>query len=346
MNRTMQQLAALVGGELVGDGTVSIHSAATIASAGPGQITFLDNDQLTGQLATLRASALVARSAPSGNPIPTIVTKDPLGTFLTIFQHFHGQPPAPVHGIDARACIHPSARLGRDASVHAFVSIGAGSVIGDRCRLLPGVAIGQNCTLGDDVTLYPHAVVYDGCTLGNRVILHANVVVGADGFGYRQQGGKHVKIPQLAGVVIGDDVEVGACSTIDRGTFEATRIGAGTKIDNLVQVGHNCRIGKHNILVSQSGIAGSCTTGDYVVLGGQAGVADHIAIGDGVMIGAKAGVIGNVPAGERLLGIPARPERQAKMSAVNLERVGDLRKDVKLIKEKLGINGAVASGEH
>ena len=150
--------------------------------------------------------------------------------------------------------------------------VGEGSVLGARCRLHSGVVVGRNCRLGDDVVLHPHVVLYDGTILGNRVIVHANAVLGADGFGYRFQGGRHVKMPQFGSVEIGDDVEIGAGTTIDRGTFQATRIGAGTKIDNLVQIGHNCQIGKHNLFVSQVGIAGSCSTGDYVVMAGQVGV--------------------------------------------------------------------------
>src|SRR5204862_5130966 len=153
----------------------------------------------------------------------------------------------------------------------------------------PGAVVGRDCRLGDDVTLYPNAVLYDGTVLGDRVIVHGNAVLGADGFGYRFHDGRHVKVPQLGHVEVGDDVEIGACTTIDRGTFQATRIGAGTKIDNLVQVGHNCQIGQHNILVSQVGIAGSTTTGNYVVMAGQVGVADHLHIGDGASLGAQSG---------------------------------------------------------
>src|SRR5205807_3439123 len=161
-----------------------------------------------------------------------------------------------------------------------FAAVGEGTVVGARCRLHSGAVVGRHCRLGDDVVLYPNAVLYDGTVLGSRVIIHANAVIGADGFGYRLQNGRHVKVPQLGHVELGDDVEIGACTTIDRGTFQATRIGAGTKIDNLVQIGHNCKIGRHNLLVSQMGIAGSSTTGDYVVMAGQVGIADHIHIGD------------------------------------------------------------------
>jgi UDP-3-O-[3-hydroxymyristoyl] glucosamine N-acyltransferase len=187
------------------------------------------------------------------------------------------------------------------------------------------------------VTLFPNAVLYDGTVLGNRVIVHANAVLGADGFGYRLQDGRHVKAPQLGHVEVGDDVEVGACTTIDRGTFEPTRIGEGTKIDNLVQVAHNCRIGRHNLLVSQLGIAGSSSTGDYVVMAGQVGVRDHVHIGDGALIGARAGVARDVAAGERMLGAPATPEREQKRILMSLEKLPEIRKDVHRIKQHLGI---------
>jgi UDP-3-O-[3-hydroxymyristoyl] glucosamine N-acyltransferase len=174
--------------------------------------------------------------------------------------------------------------------------------------------------------------------LGSRVIVHANAVIGADGFGYRFQNGRHVKVPQLGGVEIGDDVEVGACTTIDRGTFQATRIGEGTKIDNLVQVAHNCRVGRHNILISQIGIAGSCSTGDYVTIAGQAGLADHVHIGDRVMIGARAGVTKDIPAGERWLGAPATPEREQKRILMTLEKLPEMRRDLQQIKRRLGLD--------
>ncbi len=181
------------------------------------------------------------------------------------------------------------------------------------------------------MVLYPHVVIYDGVVLGNRVIVHGNAVLGADGFGYRFQEGRHIKVPQFGTVEIEDDVEIGACTTIDRGTFQATRIGKGTKIDNLVMIGHNCQIGRHNLFVSQVGIAGSTDTGDYVVLAGQVGIADHLHIADGTQIGARAGVHKDSAPGERLLGTPARPEREAKRILLSLDRL------VARIKQQLGM---------
>jgi UDP-3-O-[3-hydroxymyristoyl] glucosamine N-acyltransferase len=183
--------------------------------------------------------------------------------------------------------------------------------------------------------LHPRVVLYPDCVLGDRVVVHANAVLGADGFGYRQQAGRHVKVPQLGSVEVGNDVEIGAGSTIDRGTFGPTRIGAGTKIDNLVMVGHNCRIGRHNVLCSQVGIAGSTTTGDYVVMAGQVGVADHVHVGDRAVLGAQCGVPSDVPAGASMLGAPARPSRDAMRIMMSLDRLPELVKEVRRLRQKL-----------
>jgi UDP-3-O-[3-hydroxymyristoyl] glucosamine N-acyltransferase len=186
-------------------------------------------------------------------------------------------------------------------------------------------------------------VLYDGCLLGHRVIVHANSVLGADGFGYRLHDGRHVKVPQLGHVEVGDDVEIGACTTIDRGTFQATRIGAGTKIDNLVQIAHNCAVGQHNLLVSQMGMAGSSSTGDYVVIAGQVGIVGHVHIGDQVVIGAQAGVTKDVPSGQQMLGSPATPVREQKRILVTLEKLPDIRRDLRRIKQHVGLSDDAAA---
>ena len=250
------------------------------------------------------------------------------------------EPEPPPHGIDRLASVHPGARVGEGASIFPFACVGEGSTLGARCQVHSGAVVGRNCRLGDVVILYPHAVLYDGTVLGDRVIVHANAVLGADGFGYRLQGGRHVKVPQLGSVELGDDVEIGACTTIDRGTFQVTRVGEGTKIDNLVMVGHNCQIGRHNLFVSQVGVAGSCSTGDYVVLAGQVGIADHVHIHDGAQIGARSGVMRDVPGGQRFLGAPARPEGEEKRILLCLDRLPELSRDVRRLKRQLGLEGA------
>jgi UDP-3-O-[3-hydroxymyristoyl] glucosamine N-acyltransferase len=264
-----------------------------------------------------------------------IEVADPLVAFIAIVRHLHHERPAPPPGISSQASIHPSARLGPDCTVMPFAVVGEGAVLGARCRLYPGAYVGADCRLGDDVVLHPHAVLYHRTVLGNRVTVHAGAILGADGFGYRFVAGAHVKVPQLGNVEIADDVEIGACTTIDRGTFQATRIGQGSKIDNLVMIAHNCRIGQHNLLVSQVGIAGSCTTGDYVVMAGQVGVADHLTIGDRVVIGAKSGVSNDVAAGQRILGYPCWPEGEARRIMASMGNLPTLSKRVRRLEQQL-----------
>jgi UDP-3-O-[3-hydroxymyristoyl] glucosamine N-acyltransferase len=342
---TVQQLAALVEGQVHGDGSLVLTAARALHEAGPGQITFLDHERHGRHLKASHASAAVVGAnliakLPDFTPdagMTFIAVKDPLLAFITVVEHLHGRPTPPLHGIDPQASVDPAAVVGPEPSIHAFACVAAGAVVGARCRIHSGAVVGRDCRLGDDVTLYPNVVLYDGTVLGDRVIIHANAVLGADGFGYRLQNARHVKVPQLGSVDIGDDVEIGACTTIDRGTFQATRVGAGTKIDNLVQIGHNCRIGKHNLLVSQVGVAGSCTTGDYVVMAGQVGVADHVHIGDKAQIGAKAGVPSDLAASTRYLGIPAKPENEARRIMLSLERLPGLVRDMRALKQHLGI---------
>lgn len=337
MNITLQTLADLVHGTVVGDPTTVIRSARPMKDAAEGDITFLEHDKNLNQLHASKASAAVVSPTVPVNGKALIQAKDPLGAFIAIVQHLQGKPIDKPTGIDARACVDPSAKIGSEPTIMPLAVVGARSVIGDRCRIHPGVVIGRDCKIGNDVTIYPNAVIYDGVEIGDRTILHANSVIGSDGFGYRFQNGAHVKVPQLGTVIVGSDVEIGACSAIDRGTFEPTRIGSGTKIDNLVQVAHNCRVGKHNIFVSQLGMAGSCSTDDYVVIAGQVGIADHIHIGAGATIGAKAGVTKDVPAGQRMLGAPATPEREQKRILMTMDKLPEIRRDVRKIKQHLGM---------
>jgi UDP-3-O-[3-hydroxymyristoyl] glucosamine N-acyltransferase len=334
---TVRQLAQLVHGQVLGDGELLIQAARPLGEAGPGDITFIENEKNASHLHACQASAAVV---PLSFPVDgrvLIQVADPLAAFVIIVRHLHGQAEAAACGIGPQAYIHPTAQIGAGPSIFPFATVGEGSIVGARCRIHSGAVVGRHCRLGDDVTLYPNVVLYDGTILGNRVLVHANAVLGADGFGYRFHEGRHVKVPQLGYVEIGDDVEVGACTTIDRGTFQATRIGTGTKIDNLVQVGHNCQIGQHNLFVSQMGIAGSSRTGDFVVIAGQVGITDHIHIGTGATIGAKAGVTKDVPAGQRMLGAPATPERDQKRILMSLEKLPEMRKEIRRIKQHLGM---------
>jgi UDP-3-O-[3-hydroxymyristoyl] glucosamine N-acyltransferase len=335
---TVRQLTELVRGNLLGDDHLVIQAARTLHEAQPGDITFLDNVKHAAKLQQSRASAAVV---PAGLPAcgkTLIEVADPLMSFVAIVQLLQGKTAPAATGIDARAVVHASARIGADPSILPFALVGENTTIGKRCRLHAGAVIGKNCRLGDDVVLHPHVVLYDDTVLGDRVIIHANASIGADGFGYRFQLGRHVKIPQLGNVVIGNDVEIGAGSAIDRGTFGPTTIGDGTKIDNLVQVAHNCQIGKHNVFAAQVGIAGSCSTGNYVMLGGQAGISDHIKIGDGAMFGAKTGIFDDVPAGKRMWLYPAHEERDAARIVYCLKKLPSMRKDLLRVLKELKLN--------
>ena len=338
VNVTVRQLAELVQGTVEGDGELVIHAARPLHEAQSGHITFLDNARHLAKLQASRASAAIVHADTPRGDLTVIRSADPMTAFILIAQRLHGRPlPAPS-GIDARAAVDPSVCIGVDPSIAAFASIGAGSTVGARCRIHSGVAIGRDCVLGDDVVLYPNVVLYDGTILGDRTIIHANAVIGADGFGYRFQEGRHAKVPQLGNVEVGADVEIGACTAIDRGTFGSTQIGSGTKIDNLVQVAHNCRIGQHVILAGQVAIAGSCTIDDYSVLAGQVGIADHVHIGAGSVLGAKSGVMRDLPPGSRMSGAPARPDRENMRIFAALEDLPQMLKDMRRVKKQLGMN--------
>jgi UDP-3-O-[3-hydroxymyristoyl] glucosamine N-acyltransferase len=350
---TVQQLAALVQGQVHGDGAVVIRDARPLSEAGPGHVTFIESERLARHLKSSQASAfivpaaLLRKHAANGNgeghdataePALTFIeVTDPLAAFVLLMRLFRGEAIRPVPSIAPQAVVHATARIGADTSIGPLVVLGEGTVVGARCHLGAGVVVGSNCRIGDDVILHPRVVLYDGVILGNRVEIHAGAVLGADGFGYRLHDGKHVKVPQFGAVEVGDDVDIGANSTIDRGTFHNTRIGAGTKIDNLVQIGHNCQIGANNLLVSQVGIAGSSSTGDYVILAGQVGVADHIHVGSRAMVGAQSGVTREVAEGERMLGTPGRPEGEQKRILVCLDKLPELRREVRQLREHLGL---------
>ena len=337
MSVTLREVAQWVGGELVGDGDLPIRFARPLNEAQSGDLTFADGDRYLTQLHHSPAAAALVPSAAIPNGKPVIRVHDPMMAFARVVERLRPRPAEEPAGIHLSSSIHPSAIIGSGVRIEAFAVIGPGCVIGSGCRIGSGVSIAANCRLGNDVILHPHVALYEDTVVGDRVTIHANAVIGADGFGYRIQDGRHVKVPQLGHVEIGDDVEIGACATIDRGTFGPTRIGSGTKIDNLVMIAHNCQIGRHNLLVGQVGIAGSSSTGDYVVMGGQAGARDHIHIGTGAQISAQAGVRMSVPDGERMLGTPALPESIQRRIWVVIERLPTMRKMLKRIQKQLAL---------
>jgi UDP-3-O-[3-hydroxymyristoyl] glucosamine N-acyltransferase len=329
---TVEQLAALVRGRVVGDGSVPIHSARPVAEAGPGDITFIENERYARMLRSSPASAAIVgpHFKPSADPVlPMIEVDDPIQAFLAVRNHLGAAEKPRWSGVHPMAWVAPTATIGRDVAIYPFAYVGDEAVIGDGATLHPGVVVGDRCRIGRDSVIHPNAVLYRDVTLGERVEVHAGTVLGGDGFGYRMIDGRHVKVPQTGRVEVGDDVEIGANCTVDRATFEATRIGEGSKIDNLVMIGHNNQIGRHNLLCGQVGIAGSCKTGDYVVMAGQAGVKDNTEIGDRVMIGAQAGVHRGIPSGQSVLGSPAIPVREQRRVFQMIARLPEMHRQLR-----------------
>ncbi len=345
MSHTVHSLAMLVGGEIRGDGERTISDASAIEAAGPDAVTFVVDGSHASRLKECRAGAVIlnAKVAASLSDSPLanssscslIIVADPQAAFIQILPLFRKVRPRPARGISARAVIDSSAKLGRDCFVGPGVCIGEEVEIGDGCDLHPGAVIGAGCKLGDNVVLHPNVVLYHDVNVGHRTIIHSGAVIGADGFGYRFANGQFEKIPQLGTVEIHVDVEIGACTTIDRAAIGATVIGAGTKLDNLVMIGHNCELGRHNVFASQVGLAGSCSTGDYVRLGGQAGVKDHVRMNTGCMVGAKAGIHKDVPAGEVWIGYLATPEAEQKRLLFSLKRVPEMRDQFKAMEKQI-----------
>ena len=343
MYTTVEQIASLVQGKVHGNAQQVVEAARSFAEAGAADITFLENSRNLRLLRDCKAGVVVVPPGVLENlsdgekTFVAVEVVDPLVAFVRIVQHFQGAPEATPAILDEMARIHPTAKLGDGCAVMAFAVLGAGTRVGNRCQIHPNVVVGRDCVLGDDVVLHPGVVLYDRTVIGARSILHAGAVVGADGFGYRFQAGRQVKVPHLGNVVIGEDVEIGAGTTIDRGTFQSTRIGDGTKIDNLVMIAHNVRVGRHNLIAAQTAIAGSSSTGDYVVLAGQVGIADHVTVHDRVIAGARSAVHADVPAGQRVLGTPAMPEREAKRILLSMTRLPKLLETVRMLEQKLGL---------
>ncbi len=339
---TVETLAALVGGRVRGDGGVEIGEAATLRNATPGQVTLAVNVEMVRELRDSQASAAVVPVGFPEVPLPLIEVDDVEGAFARIVAHF--RPPRSMSiSVASPTSIPESSQVGSDTRIDPSAKIGEQVRIGQRCRIHAGVVVGDGTTIGDDTVIFPNVVLYENTRIGDRVIIHAGAVIGAYGFGYQTRQGRHHLSAQLGHVEINDDVEIGACTTIDRGTYDATVIGEGTKIDNHVMIGHNCTIGKHNLICSLAGIAGSCRTGDYVVLAGQAGLSDHIDLGNGARVAAKSGVMQDIPDGETFAGLPAMPEREFWRMWVTVTRLPEMRKkqkelerEVAMLRQRLG----------
>ena len=333
--RTAAEIARLLGGEVVGDGSVLLRSFAPAAVAKAGDLTFAESDDYFALAETSAASAILVNTQITSTRKVLIRVANPRVAFAKILPLFF---PEPVFAPG----IHPTAVVAASAKVHATAHVGPHCVVGERVAigaravLRGGNHIGDDSAIGEDSQLFPQVTVYPLSQIGDRVRVHAGSVIGADGFGYVFDAGAHQKVPQIGDVVIGDDVEIGANVTIDRGALGSTVIGRGTKIDNLVQIAHNDVIGEHCIVCSQTGIAGSVTLGNYVVIGGQVGLAGHISIGDKAVISAQSGVMRDVPPGEKLWGTPAQPDRQTKRQYLAVQQLPELIRRVASLEKRTG----------
>ncbi len=323
---TAQAVADLVGGRLLGDGGVLLTSVGPLDRAGPGTLSLAVSPRYAGALKFSRAGAVLVPPALADSavgPAARIVVGDPYGAIVLVIRRLFPAAEAPP-GIDPTARIGPGCELGADIALGPFVILGRGVRLGDRCRLSEGVSIGDGVIVGEDTRMDARVICYAGARIGRRVVLKAGAVIGGDGFGYLSRGSGHERIPHVGGCVIGDDVEIGSNSCVDRGSLDDTVIGQGTKLDNLVHVGHNVRIGERCLLMAGVGVAGSTRLGNDVILSGHVGVTDHLAIGDRVQVAAKSAVIGNVPADSVLSGNPARPNRQVLRAQAALYRLAPI----------------------
>ena len=346
MGYRLAELAELVAGRVAGDPDRSVAAIRTLEAAGPADLSFLKSPRYRLQAEASRAGALLVGSglaaALPGRDL--LIVEDPdyaLARLLAVLHPAGRREP----GVHPTALVEPGGAVDPSAHVGPYAVIGAGSRIGPGAVVHAFVAVGRDCAVGEGVVLHPHAVLYDGTEVGAGCIVHAGVVLGADGFGYATHGGVHHKVPQTGRVVLEPEVEVGANSTIDRATLGETRVGTGTKIDNLVQVGHNVQVGRHCILCGQAGIAGSARLGDFVVLAGQAGVAGHIELGDGVQVAAKSAALASVEPRTTVAGIPAIEMRQWRRRTVLLARLEEMGRRLRALEKRLGMAPASGEGE-
>jgi UDP-3-O-[3-hydroxymyristoyl] glucosamine N-acyltransferase len=327
MDRSAKDVAEFVHAGLVGDGSVRLRGIASVISAAAGDLVFVEDEKNLAQALQSKASALIAGefATEKASAKPLIIHPQPRLGFAraaTLFNPVSESKP----GVHSSAVVHPSAKLGKNVSVAERVVIGEGAQIGDGTSIAAGSVMGANASVGRNCVLYPNVTIYRGVRLGDRVIVHSGAVLGSDGFGYVRDHatGRYEKFPQIGRLEIEDDVEIGANSTIDRGALEVTRIGRGTKIDNLVHVGHNCQVGEDVVIAAQTGLSGSITIERNVVLGGQVGIGEHARIEEGVMLGGQGGVLPNkvlTGNGVAFWGTPAKPVREYLKQLAALARL-------------------------
>lgn len=332
---TIGEIARRLEAPLEGDAARVVSTVSPLEDAGPEALSWLGDEKYARLLTMTRAAAILARpDAAVPSSLACIRVVDPDLALTRVLPWFAPPPPQVAPGVHPTAVIEPGA-IFAGASIGAHVYIGRGAQIGPGTQLHAGVCIGEGTKIGANCILWPNVVVRERCLIGERVVIHSNSTLGADGFSYLLREGEHRKIPQIGTVVIEDDVEIGASTCIDRARSGQTRIGRGTKIDNLVQIAHNCQIGEHCIVVAQVGMSGSCSLGQYVVLAGQVGVADHVTIGSGARIGGQSGVNADVPPGVSWLGLPAQPATDKARQWAALKKLPKLLEQVRELSERI-----------
>ena len=336
---SLGEIAERLKGELKGPANISISGVASVTSASPGDITFITSKKYLKGLAQSRASAVIIPRDMDWPYLPSIRVENPYYSLISLLHLFYDLSHKPT-GVDERAVIGKNVHIGKDVSIYPFVYIDDGVTIGDYVIIYPWVFIGKDSSIGDYSTIYPNVTIREEIKIGRHVIIHSGAVIGSDGFGYIYHDGKHTKIPQVGGVIIEDDVEIGAGSTVDRATLGNTVIKKGTKIDNLVQIAHNVVVGEDCIMAAQTGIAGSTEIGKRVTFAGQAGVTGHIQIGDNVTVAGKAGVTKNIRNDQIVSGMPAIPHKNwLEIMAIFRElpqlkkRILDLEKEIRKKKD-------------
>jgi UDP-3-O-[3-hydroxymyristoyl] glucosamine N-acyltransferase len=341
---TAAEISQILDGQVLGDTTLVLKGFAPADHARPGDLTFAENESYFARAVQSAASAIIVDGDFTSKEKTLIRVPNARVAFARAMNAFFPEP-AFAPGIHATAIVPASAQVDPTAHLGPYCVLGENARIGARCVLRGGNHVGPNCQLGEEVHLFPNVTLYANTEVGNRVRIHSGSVIGADGFGYVLDGGIHRKVPQIGIVKLGDDVEIGANVTIDRGALGPTIIGKGTKIDNLVQIAHNVVVGEHCLIVSQAGVAGSAKLGNYVILAGQVGIAGHLKIGDRASIGAQSGVMHDVPAGQRWLWTPAQPDRTAKRQMLAMQELPNLLRRIHAVEKKLGIAEKTRAGK-
>lgn len=338
MEFTANQIASLVNGIVVGNGDVAINTFAKIEEGHPGAISFLANPKYTHFIYETKSSIVLVKNdfVPEKDLSTTLIkVEDPYATLAMLLDMVSQLiNPQPI-GIEQPCYISEGITIPEDGYVGAFAYIGKNVVIGKGVKIYPHSYIGNNVKVGDGTIIYPGAKIYHGCVIGNNCVIHAGAVIGADGFGFAPTENGYNKIPQIGNVIIEDNVEIGANTTIDRATMGSTRIKQGVKLDNLIQIAHNVEVGEHTVMAAQAGVAGSAKVGQWCMIGGQVGVAGHISIGDKVSVGAQSGIPSNVKGGSKLMGYPATDAKDFLRQAVYIKNLGELNNRVKELEKKI-----------